>query len=337
MSASETLRIGIIGLGVGERHLTAYAEHPACRVVALCDFSADKRRTARERYPDLRIVEDARDLLLAPDVDLVSIASYDDAHFAQLVMAIETGKHAFVEKPLCMTRDELKQVRRLLARHPEVRVSSNLTLRSEPRFVELKRRIERGELGRLYHFEADYLYGRLHKITHGWRGELDFYSVVLGGGIHVVDLLRWLSGDEVEEVAAFGTGICTSGSSFRYHDMVVAILRFASGMVGKVSANFGSVYPHFHKLAVYGTDATFEHHLEGARLYRSRDPGAEPDVLDAPYPGHQRSRLIYSFVDSLTTGGSPIVTEEDMFKTMSVCLAIEKAATRGTRVAVDDD
>ena len=49
--------------------------------------------------------------------------------------------------------------------------------------------IAAGELGELFHLEGDYDYGRRHKLTDGWRGRIPYYSVVLGGAIHMVDLL----------------------------------------------------------------------------------------------------------------------------------------------------
>ena len=49
-----------------------------------------------------------------------------------------------------------------------------------------------GDYGRAYYVEADYNYGRLWKLTDGWRGEIPFYSVVYGGAVHMIDLVCWL-------------------------------------------------------------------------------------------------------------------------------------------------
>ena len=156
-----------------------------------------------------------------------------------------------------------------------MRLSSNLILRASPRFVELRKRLAEDVFGRLFNVEADYLYGRLEKLTAGWRGRIPHYSVMLGGGIHIIDLILWLTRDSVTEVVAVGNGIASEGSSFHGRDMASALLTFESGMIGKVSANFGCVYPHFHRLTVYGTKATFENGTDAGRLWRSRDP-AEP-------------------------------------------------------------
>ena len=93
--------------------------------------------------------------------------------------------------------------------------------------------------------------------------------------------MTWLAGERVAEVAAFGNRIATAGTGFRFDDMVVAILRFESGLVGKVAANFGCVFPHFHLLLVYGTAATFENGFEGGRIWNSREPDAAPNLSNA--------------------------------------------------------
>lgn len=323
------LRVAVIGLGVGEAHVAGYHSHDACDVVALCDVSAEKRAEVGERHPGIALCESADDVLTDPEIDVVSIASYDNVHYEQIIKAIENDKHVFVEKPLCLSEVETRDVRDRLRAKPHLRLSSNLILRACPRFIALKERIERGDLGELFLVEGDYHYGRLHKITEGWRGAIDFYSVVYGGAIHLVDLLLWLTGDRIVEVSAYGNRIASRGSQFRHNDTVVAVIKFEGGIVGKVGVSYGCVRPHFHSLAVYGTKATFINDQPDALLYESRDPQAVPTRLTEPYPGVHKGDLIASFVDGIVHDGQPIVDEEDVFRTMSVCLAIEKSVATG--------
>ena len=332
--AAGRLRAGIIGLGVGERHIEGYHDHPQCKVEALCDFSSEKLAMAREKYPELKLTEYADEILEDPEIDVVSIASYDNYHYDQIVKAIKHNKHVFIEKPICLYEHELVHVRALLKENPHLKLSSNLILRMSPRFRLLKEMIAAGELGQLFYVEGDYNYGRLHKITEGWRGQIDFYSVVYGGGVHIVDLLLWLTGDQVIEVAAYGNNIASRGTSFRFNDMVVCILKFRSGMVGKMAANFGCVFPHFHALSVYGTKATFVNGLDHGRLFETGQAVEGGKMITAAYPGAQKGDLIYSFIESILHDTPAEVSTEDVFKTMSVCLAVEKATHQPGSVAV---
>src|SRR5205823_5027744 len=134
-SAADTLdrkplRVGVIGLGVGEQHAAAYQKNPRCRVVALCDRSDEKLHDVQKRYPGIAVTGTADDVLTNPDIDLVSIASFDDAHFEMALKAMQGGKHVFVEKPLCQTSSQLKALHEAWKHHRgHVKLASNLVLR----------------------------------------------------------------------------------------------------------------------------------------------------------------------------------------------------------------
>jgi predicted dehydrogenase len=323
------LRAAVIGLGVGERHIAGYSNAEGCEVVAACDIDAVRLAEIGEQNPGLRLTEDADSILGDPEIDVVSIASYDDFHFEQVKRALEAGKHVFVEKPLCQTQEEMDELHSILASRPELRLSSNLPLRASPRFAELRAQIAGGELGRLYYLEGDYEYGRLWKITEGWRGSLDHYSVFTGGAVHIVDLLLWLTGDRVVRASAAGNRIATEDTAFRFDDLVVALLEFESGLVAKVSANFACVHPHFHALRVFGTDGTFVNGLGDGELWRRGGEGPQRTSVTAAYPGVEKADLIPGFIESIRGSGPAPVGADEVFATMAVCFAVERALESG--------
>lgn len=329
------MRAGVIGFGVGEQHAMAYAEDARARLVAICDPDPAKREAARARFPEAEILADPGEILARKDIDAVSIASPDDSHYGQIVAAIDAGKHIFVEKPVCLDKDELTDIHRRLQDKPELVFSSNLILRRSPRFQEIRRRIHAGDIGEPYYIEADYNYGRIHKIVDGWRGRIPNYSVMLGGGVHVVDLVLWIVGKRVVEVVALGNNFCTRNTAFGLDDFTVSLLRFEDGQVAKVAANFGCVMPHFHRLMVYGTGGTVDNDFGAARLWKSRDPEVAPEMIEAPYPGVRKGALIGDFIGAILEGTQGSVSREEVFATMAVCFAIEaaKASGKACRVA----
>jgi predicted dehydrogenase len=329
-----TLRVGVLGLGVGEQHVEAFRAHPDCRVASVADPDAAKLAMAAQKWPDIARHGDPEAVIDDPGIDLVCVASPDDAHYAQIVRALRAGKHVFAEKPLCLFEEHSQAIWRLLQGAPELRLSSNTVLRRSPRFRDLRARIERGDLGDVYMVDADYNYGRLWKLTEGWRGGIKDYSVMLGGGVHVVDLAMWLTARRIVEVHAFGSDIASRGSRFAGSDVVVAAVKFEDGAVGKIAANFGCVEPHFHRLSVYGTQATFENARGAARLYRSRDPQQPPEELSTPYPAVAKGALVPSFIDAILRGGRPDVDEDEVFETMAVCHAIDRSLAEGAPVRV---
>jgi predicted dehydrogenase len=305
-----------------------------CRLVSVHDL--DERR-ALELARDLgcEVAPSLEAVLTDPDVDVVSIASYDDAHYEQTLAALRAGKHVFVEKPLCRTAAELRTLRAVCHEFPQLRIGSNLVLRAAPLYRHLHEQCAAGRLGRLYAFDGDYLYGRLGKITDGWRRDVSDYSVMLGGGVHLVDLMLLLTGEQPRAVSAVGNRISTEDSGFRYDDFVAATFRFDSGLVGRITANYGSVQPHRHVVRLFGTEATVVVDDAGARVYRTRDPetAAEPIVL--PAEPASKGALIPNFVRSVVDGAPLCPGAEHEFAVISACIAADEALAKGGEVDVD--
>lgn len=329
------IKAGIIGCGVGEAHIAGIESHPGCEVLAVCDFDPVKRDYMKDKYVNLSVVENADEILTDPMIQVVSVASYDNFHAEQILTALKNGKHVFVEKPLCLTPEDAVKIREELNKNPHLKLSSNLILRKSPRFIWLRNEYQKGLLGTLNYCEADYNYGRIHKITEGWRGSIDYYSVFYGGGIHVTDLLMWITGMKPVEVMAYGNRIATEGTRFKYNDVVAALMKFENGMIAKVTSNYSCVYPHFHRLMLYGNKATYSQDVLGEGMIVSRDPEAVSVPSGREYPGVHKGDLIKNFVESIAVGAEPEVTADDVFNSMSVCFAVEQSMNHSKPVKVE--
>lgn len=329
------LRAAVIGLGVGRRHIAGFLAQPGCEVAAGCDVSEEAIAIARREFPAVRTwTRDASDIFRDKSIDVVSIATYDTDHFDMAAAALRQGKHVFVEKPLCMTLDQLRALKALAESRPDLKLSTNLILRKSPRFAWLKGQIVEGRFGEIYHLDGAYNYGRLHKITAGWRGRIPFYSVVHGGAVHVIDLMRWLTGDEVESVAACGNQIASAGTQFRFNDLTACLLRFKRGAVAQVSSNYGCAMPHGHSLNVYGTKATFRNETDVAIVFDRHGESVRRENVPAAYPGVDKSELARDFAASIIEQRAPAISAGDAFATMAVCLAVESAASQPNWVPV---
>lgn len=320
------LRVGVIGLGVGQQHAAGFARIPGCALQVLCDLSAELLDRTGSQYPQARLTQSADMVLDADDVDLVSIATYDDSHAGLVAKALARGKHVFVEKPLCCHPAELVAIKEAWMQWGgRVKLGTNLVLRAAPLYCWLKERVQAGDLGALYAFDGEYLYGRLHKLTAGWRGQVEEYSVMAGGGIHMLDLFLWLVGERPIRVAASGNRICTQGTSFHYDDFAAATLECPSGLVARICANFGCIHPHQHVVRVYGTEATFVYDDAGARLRQTRDPlGAPVPITLAPRPA-SKAILLPGFVAAIGADADLGAETQALFDSLSAVFACDAA------------
>ncbi len=322
---NKVLKIGIIGLGVGEKHAEVYLQNSKCKLIAVSDFNEGKLSDFNAKINDLKYVSvNADDILSDPEIDLVSIASYDNFHADQILKAISAGKHIFVEKPLCLHDHEYELIRFALDQNPEIKLSSNLVLRCAPHFKEIKAKLQSGFFGKPYYFEGDYNYGRINKIINSWRGEIPFYSVVHGGAIHLTDLIVWLSESRITDVVAVGNKIMTDNTKFKFPDMVSALLKFENGITAKVSANFGCVMPHHHGLSVFGSEGSYIKGFQNEEYYNSRE--ADGNRTSRAYEEKfSKTELLESFIDFIINDTVPMVTTIDVLNTMAVSLAIERS------------
>lgn len=326
------LGVAVVGLGVGREHALTYRRHPRSDLRLIYDRDVLRAREVARELEPISLVESFDAILEDRTVDVVSIASYDDAHAEQVVRALKSGKHVFVEKPLCQTMEELSGIDRVWRENQNLHLHSNLVLRAAPLYRWLRQAVRSGELGQIYAFDGDYLYGRLHKITEGWRKNVENYSVVLGGGIHLVDLMIWLTGEKPVSVNAIGNQICTQGGAFRYNDHVSASYQFPSGMIGRISANFGCVHRHQHVVRLFGTKATFLYDDMGPRLHTSRDPSSTlkfPDLAPKPVT---KGELIPDFIDSILDLRESEAKNE--FDLISACVATDQSLVSGENLKV---
>lgn len=337
MSEAETLKpvnVGIIGLGVGEAHLQSYQSIPGCEVLSICDIDPQRLKEIGDRYHVSGRSDDYRAVTENPEIDVVSICSYDNTHAEQLVSALEHGKHVMVEKPFVLFRHEAERVLRSFEKAGRF-ITSNLILRQSPRFKAVKQMIETGEIGEIFHIEGDYLHEILWKITEGWRGEMDFYCTVYGGGIHLIDLMRWMMDQEITEVCAMGSDVLTRNTSYAYPDTITALLKFESGATGKCTTSLGPQRTKFHSLNVYGTKKTFTNDMPDAKIFSGDDPDKDVEEMTVPYPAMEKGDLLPDFIDDIRNNRKPLVNEIDIFRVMDVCFASWEAVQKGKSVRVD--
>ena len=185
------------------------------RLVALAEHKRDHAERIAAFHGIEEIYTNHREMLENAELDCAIVCLHPRLQVDAAIDCLDAGLHVFVEKPLCLFEEELNDIVIQLRRLPNLRLSSNLILRKTPRFIELRERLQNEAMGVPYYWEGDYDYGRLHKITEGWRGQIPYYSVVHGGAVHLLDLIWWLSGKQVSSLSAFGNRITTKKSEFK--------------------------------------------------------------------------------------------------------------------------
>lgn len=333
---SGKIGVAVIGLGVGEQHARAYLQTGHCRLDWLYDLDRGRALRLAGELGSGGAAESYEQILNDPSVEVVSIASYDADHFAQAMSALKAGKHVFVEKPVCRTRDEVKQVHEAWRQSggPKRALSSNLVLRSARLYQKLRDFLADGFLGRIYAIDGEYLYGRLHKIINGWRGYEKNYSVMAGGGVHMIDLVIWLTNSRPVSIHAAGNRICTEGTIFEHKDYITTIAEMSDGSIARFTANFGCMHKHQHVLRIYGTKGTFLYDDAGARVHFSHDPETSATPWAESPISITKGDLISDFIRGIRQHRDWTLEVQACLDVINVCAACDESLANKTRVEV---
>ena len=269
-----SLRIGILGFGgAGQAHAFYWSCIAGCRVTKIFDPKPDVAALAAARVPSARFCGDAAEFW--PQLDAVVVCTPDATHAGHTVTALEHGLHVLVEKPLTDSIEGLRAIRRAAAARPSQVVAVVHQMRFVPLHVRVKALVAAGTLGDLSYLEGYYVHDLTERAFQNdrWR-ETDNATPIVYSGCHFVDLLRWLAGEELVEV--FAAANHRAFPEYPESDLNLVVLRFASGVIGKVLVAFGEPGPQDHVVRVAGNRAS----VRGNLLYR-RD-GRLGDVLHRP-------------------------------------------------------
>lgn len=218
-------RVAVIGTGVmGRNHARVLHGLPDVELVGVADSDLDAACTVAGAHAT-RGYGSLEELLKKEKPEAVTVAVPTENHYDAVLEALAAGCHVLVEKPIAATlaqADELvaaaKSARRVLAvGHIE---------RYNPAVLELKRRLDAGQLGPVYQFDAQ----RLGPFPQRIRD----VGVVIDLATHDLDLMRFLTGSEIVRVyAETRRKVHTTRE-----DMVSGLLRLADGSVGLLQINW---------------------------------------------------------------------------------------------------
>src|SRR6516162_5997929 len=143
------LRAGVIGTGfIGPAHVEAL-RRLGVQVVALCDLPK-RAGIAAAKLGIPRALEDYRQMLRLPEVDVVHITVPNRFHCEMAMAVLEAGKHCICEKPLAMNSHETQQIVARAKRANSV-FAVNYNVRFYPAVLQLRKMIAGGELGEIIH------------------------------------------------------------------------------------------------------------------------------------------------------------------------------------------
>ncbi len=194
--AAKTLRIGLIGTGGIMRgaHMPGWQLAKDCQIVAACDSNGETAEKFAKDFNVARVSTDALEIAQAKDVDVVDICTPNRAHTPAVLAALAAGKHVICEKPLAVTTAEVREMAAAAKKSGTILMTAQ-HFRFSPRVVALKRFVDAGSVGEVYH-------ARVHAVRRNWLPTSPTFidDAISGGGpcmdigVHALDTAMYLMG-----------------------------------------------------------------------------------------------------------------------------------------------
>ena len=321
------IRAGIIGFGVGQKHFQAIHNYKKAKVKIICEKNLNKLSLLKKKFPYIKVTDNENEIFLDKEINLVSIASYDDDHYPQILKCIKNKKNIIVEKPMVLTFNQLKNLKSKISKS-NLKMTSNLVLRVNDLFKNIKKKVMKDQI---FYIEADYIWGRKNKLF-GWRSKVKDYSLILGAGIHVIDLVMWLLNKKPHSVFAFANKIATNKTVYKKNSLALVILEFPGNIIAKISANSAAIHKHFHEVKIFTKNKTINNTLNGSFTF-TKNSVLKNNFL---YPDKtNRKKLIQNFLDfMLNNKKKPIISKQEQFDLMSVCFAAEDSIKKNKKIKI---
>lgn len=253
------LKVGIVGFGGAGMAQFHHFRALGCEVAAVFDPKPAAHQRARQHSAAIFVTDDF-EAFLKRDLDIVSICSPDRTHAGYFARSLRSGKHTVSEKPLTDSLAGCREVLQAAAESPQCVAAVQHQMRFLPVHLEMKKLVAQGALGRIAYLEGYYIHNLTTRASlyDQWRFE-DNATPLVYSGCHFVDLLRWLLNDEVVEVSGMANNLAFS--DYPESDTNVTLLRFRSGILGKVITAFGFGRPQDHSVRIYGSERCIENNV----------------------------------------------------------------------------
>ncbi len=352
------LRAAVIGLGVGQAHMEAYAALEGVELVAIAGVEDERREELAAKFNVPRHYHDWQDLVADGGIDVVSVAVPTFLHAPMTIAALEAGLHVLSEKPMARDLDEaLTMAAAARAAGRVLEVAFNHRRRGD--IQALRAVVESGELGKIYHARCEWMRRAGIPALGSWfvNKEMSGGGPLIDLGIHILDYTlalmgepKVLSASAVTHAALGPRGLGGAGgsamqvnSAYEVEDLATVLLRLEGGRSLQLETSWASYRPEGDEFGVtlFGEDGgariAVNNYTDAAlvEIWRDQD-GVQADRVIQPEPVAGHHAVVAEFVAHVQAGPDTWAahTGAEGLSRTAVLDACYRSAAEGREVAV---
>ena len=340
------MRYALIGCGrISPNHVVA-AKNNHLEIAALCDIEPKNSKDKILKFDlpkDTHQYTDYRDMLKEEKPELVAIATESGKHAAIALDCIEAGCNVIIEKPIALSLEDADAIIER-AKQKGVKVCACHQNRFNKSIQKIREAIEKERFGRLLHGTAHIRWARDYEYYSRakWRGTwAQDGGALMNQCIHDIDLLRWMMGDEIDEVVGFTDRL--KHDYIEAEDLGIALIKFKNGAYGIIEGTT-NIYPRNleETLYIFGEKGTVKAGGEAVNIIEEwifsdyiDDPSEvkkECHELPPNIYGFGHSKLYADVIDAVQNDRPPYVDGEAGRRALELVLAIYQSAAEGRSV-----
>lgn len=333
------MKYALIGCGrISPNHIEA-AKNNMLDFVAMCDVIPVVMQEKSDHFglESVRKYTDYRKMLAVEKPELVAIATESGKHASIALDCITAGCNVIIEKPIALSIADANSIIEA-GKKAGVVVCVNHQNRFNKSVQYIRKALEEGRFGKLSHGAAHVRWnrGKGYYEQASWRGTwAQDGGCLMNQCIHNIDLLRWMMGNDVEEVMAYTDQL--EHPYLEAEDLGLAIVKFRNGSYGLIEGTT-NVYPKNleETLYIFGQKGTvkaggssdniieewyFEDKLDDSGFVKTTYGENPPNVY-----GFGHTPLYADVIDAIKNNRDPYVTGEDGKRALELVLAIYKSA-----------
>jgi predicted dehydrogenase len=285
----------------------------------LTNTGATSKRVA-ERFGFEYCTSDENDILQKDNINTVFIATRHDSHAEYVLKSLKEGKNIFVEKPICLTKDELLQITSLYDGNQQLLVGFNR--RFSKLSVLLKERIGEGPMSMNYRINAGKIPG------DSWIQDMEIGGGrIIGEVCHFIDYLTWLNGSL--PISIFANSLPDAENN---NDTLNIQISFRNGSIGVVSyfANGPKSLPKEYIEVFHAGSAAILDNFKELKIFGKKKIRKKLFNQDKG-----QSTMIHNFIESIIKGNPSPIPFEDISAVTKACFAVIESLKNGTLIKIE--
>lgn len=339
------MKYGLIGCGrISPNHIAAAIKNEL-DIVAVCDIDDENINSLLSKFElvKLRKYNNYKEMIEKEHLDLVAIATESGLHAEIALYCIDHNVNCIIEKPIAMSMKDAHAICKA-SDEKKVIVCANHQNRFNKSIIKIREAIEHNQFGKLFHATAHIRWNRDvgYYMQAPWRGTWNNDGgCLMNQCIHNIDLLRWMMGDEIDEVFAY-----TDNLNHKYieaEDLGIAIVKFKNGSFGVIEGTT-NVYPKNleETLYIFGEKGTVKaggksvNILEEWNFAGEKADSDEIKLINSENPdsvyGFGHNPLYTDVISAINNNRRPLVDAYAGARALELVLAIYESARTGKPV-----